>query len=44
MTSAFLALQQNCVGASTGKPYIKSISGGKDHSPEGMQVRPSSLL
>lgn len=33
-----LALEHDCVHPETGKPYIKSSSGGKDNSPEGLQV------
>lgn len=33
-----LALKDRCVSPETGKPYIKSFSGGKDNSPEGASV------
>lgn len=33
-----LALKDRCLNPATGKPYIKSFSGGKDNSPEGMSV------
>ncbi|KAJ3534239.1 hypothetical protein NM208_g7626 [Fusarium decemcellulare] len=32
-----LELKDNCLHPSTGKPYIRSASGGKDNSPEGAQ-------
>jgi hypothetical protein len=34
-----LGLQKSCVHPDTGARYIKSITGGKDTSPEGLQVR-----
>lgn len=34
------SLKTKCIGATSGKPYIKSIVGGKDNSLEGRQVRP----
>lgn len=34
-----LALKEKCVHPETKKPYIKSSIGGKDNSPEGIQVR-----
>ncbi|KAK3315876.1 hypothetical protein B0H66DRAFT_559925 [Apodospora peruviana] len=33
----FLALQQNCLHPTTQTPYIISLKGGKDNSPEGLQ-------
>jgi hypothetical protein len=33
-----LSLKDNCVHSEIKEPYIVSISGGKDNSPEGMQV------
>lgn len=33
-----LALKNNCVHPTSQQPYIKSASGGKDNSPEGIQV------
>ncbi|KAF1830479.1 hypothetical protein BDW02DRAFT_642162 [Decorospora gaudefroyi] len=30
-----LALKENCIHATTQKPYIKSFTGGKNNSPEG---------
>ncbi|KAB5536200.1 stress responsive A/B barrel domain protein [Coniochaeta sp. 2T2.1] len=33
----FLALQTNCIHPETKKPYLKSIRGGKENSPEGLQ-------
>lgn len=33
-----LALKDNCVHPTSQQPYIKSASGGKDNSPEGIQV------
>ncbi|KFA72065.1 hypothetical protein S40288_02294 [Stachybotrys chartarum IBT 40288] len=35
-TSHMLDLANNCLHPSTGKPYIKSIRGGKNNSPEGL--------
>ncbi|KAL1612431.1 hypothetical protein SLS60_000658 [Paraconiothyrium brasiliense] len=32
-----LGLQKSCIHPTTGAPYIKSIIGGKDNSPEGLQ-------
>ncbi|KAJ5782626.1 hypothetical protein N7457_004400 [Penicillium paradoxum] len=32
-----LDLKDNCLHPSSQKPYIKSASGGKDNSPEGIQ-------
>ncbi|KAJ5356662.1 Dimeric alpha-beta barrel [Penicillium concentricum] len=32
-----LALKDNCVHPTSQEPYIKSASGGKDNSPEGIQ-------
>lgn len=39
-----LGLGEQCLHPSTGKPYIKSASGGKDNSPEGAQVSRSMLI
>lgn len=36
-----LALKNNCVHPETKKPYITSVTGGKDNSIEGAQVRVS---
>jgi hypothetical protein len=33
-----LALRDNCLHATSQKPYIKAVSGGADNSPEGKQV------
>lgn len=33
-----LALPEKCIHPKTGKPYVKSYSGGRDLSPEGQQV------
>ncbi|KAK3380994.1 hypothetical protein B0H63DRAFT_560785 [Podospora didyma] len=33
----FLALKDKCVHPTTQSPYIKSVTGGKDNSPEGFQ-------
>lgn len=33
-----MGLSSACVNPSTLKPYIKSLKGGKDNSPEGLQV------
>jgi len=32
-----LALKDTCIHPRTQKPYISSLTGGKDHSPEGAQ-------
>ena len=32
-----LALKENCKSRGTGQPYIIKASGGRDHSPEGLQ-------
>ncbi|KAI1192192.1 stress responsive A/B barrel domain-containing protein [Nemania serpens] len=32
-----LSLRDNCLHSTTQKPYIKSLTGGKDNSPEGLQ-------
>ena len=34
-----LRLQDKAVHPTTKKPYIKSASGGRDNSPEGLQVK-----
>lgn len=34
-----LSLKHSCVKNETNEPYIVNISGGKDNSPEGMQVQ-----
>ncbi|ROT42986.1 dabb-domain-containing protein [Sodiomyces alkalinus F11] len=33
----FLALRQNCIHPTAHTPYITSLKGGKDNSPEGVQ-------
>ncbi|KAJ3544301.1 hypothetical protein NM208_g3130 [Fusarium decemcellulare] len=33
----FLALKDNCIHPTTNAPYITSVKGGKDNSPEGLQ-------
>ena len=33
-----LSLKDKCIRLTSQKPYIKSATGGKDNSPEGMQV------
>ena len=33
-----LSLKDRCISATTNKPYVKSIVGGLDNSPEGNQV------
>ncbi|KAL1896399.1 hypothetical protein Sste5346_004785 [Sporothrix stenoceras] len=33
----FISLKAACVSATTSQPYILSIKGGKDNSPEGLQ-------
>ena len=35
----FLALKGGCVHPTSNSPYILSLKGGKDNSPEGLQVR-----
>ncbi|KAI1194399.1 stress responsive A/B barrel domain-containing protein [Nemania serpens] len=32
-----LSLKDNCLHPATQKPYIRSLTGGKDNSPEGLQ-------
>lgn len=34
-----LGLKDKCIHPTSQKPYIKSFTGGKDNSPEGLQVR-----
>jgi hypothetical protein len=34
-----LSLKDSCLHPTSNKPYIKSIAGGLDNSPEGLQVR-----
>lgn len=34
----FLSLKETCIHPTANKPYILSLKGGKDNSPEGMQV------
>ncbi|OTA99280.1 hypothetical protein M426DRAFT_325263 [Hypoxylon sp. CI-4A] len=36
-TSRMLGLKESCVSPTSQKPYIKSLTGGKDNSPEGFQ-------
>ncbi|MCJ1347007.1 hypothetical protein MMC31_005227 [Peltigera leucophlebia] len=36
-SDCMLALQSACVHPTTNQPYVKSIIGGKDNSPEGLQ-------
>ncbi|KAF2497951.1 dabb-domain-containing protein [Lophium mytilinum] len=33
----FLALGEKCIHPTTKKPYVKSVKGGRDNSPEGHQ-------
>lgn len=33
-----LSLKDKCISVTTNKPYVKSIVGGSDNSPEGNQV------
>ncbi|KAL7807117.1 dabb domain-containing protein [Trichoderma aethiopicum] len=33
----FLALKDNCIHPTTNTPYIASLKGGQDNSPEGLQ-------
>ncbi|KAL2022811.1 hypothetical protein VTK56DRAFT_4627 [Thermocarpiscus australiensis] len=33
----FLALKQECLHPARNEPYIRSLKGGKDNSPEGLQ-------
>ena len=40
--SGFLALKDSCMSPNSQHPYIRSITGGKDHSPEGLQVSAES--
>lgn len=37
--AGFFKLKETCVNPETQKPYILSIKGGRDNSPEGLQVR-----
>lgn len=37
-TSGFMALKDSCTSPNSQHAYIRSITGGKDHSPEGLQV------
>jgi hypothetical protein len=34
-----LSLKDRCMSTTTNKPYVRSIVGGLDNSPEGNQVR-----
>ena len=33
-----LSLKEQCLHPETKQPYLKSVVGGRDNSPEGMQV------
>jgi hypothetical protein len=33
-----LSLKDNCLAPNSNYPYVKRIQGGKDNSPEGLQV------
>lgn len=37
--AGLLALKDNCLHPTTQKPYILSATGGKNNSPEGLDVR-----
>ncbi|KAF9738768.1 hypothetical protein PMIN06_010498 [Paraphaeosphaeria minitans] len=37
ITLQMLSLQESCIHPTSGVPYIKSLTGGKDNSPEGLQ-------
>ncbi|KAI1208444.1 dabb-domain-containing protein [Annulohypoxylon truncatum] len=37
LSSRMLGLKDGCIHATSNKPYIKSLTGGKDNSPEGVQ-------
>ncbi|PVH94127.1 hypothetical protein DM02DRAFT_573372 [Periconia macrospinosa] len=37
ITSKMLALKKSCINPTTNRPYIKSITGGKDNSKENLQ-------
>lgn len=39
----FLSLRDSCVHPTTKAAYITSLKGGKDNSPEGLQVRTPSI-
>ncbi|KAL1841405.1 hypothetical protein VTJ49DRAFT_7082 [Mycothermus thermophilus] len=39
----FLALKANCIHPASKMPYILSLRGGRDHSPEGLQNEPISM-
>lgn len=36
IASRFLKMQQQCISKTDSKPYILSLTGGKNNSPEGM--------
>ena len=36
--AAFLSLKDKCLDPDTKRPYILSLTGGRDNSPEGLQV------
>lgn len=38
--NGMMALRTACVNPSSLQPYIRSLTGGKDNSPEGLQVSP----
>ena len=38
-----LSLKETCMHPQSNKPYITSLTGGKDNSPEGLQVRVPAL-
>lgn len=38
-----LALKDNCIHPTSQKPYIKSGIGGRDNSPEGVQVSSANV-
>lgn len=35
--NGFISLKDTCIHAASQKPYIKSVTGGRDNSPEGLQ-------
>lgn len=44
VTREMLALKYRCVRPGTGKPYIKSFTGGKNNSPEDANVSICSVI
>ena len=36
--AGMLGLKNSCIHPTSQKPYIRSLTGGRDNSPEGLQV------